>query len=135
MDLQDGRASASRAGVEGAPTTVGDLPARDGIWRQTDRSRWHDGCCVRRDRPEGLERSEPELSAFVSVKGVIEEAAVVCTECGREVDEFTTIAERWLYYSDGRDLYPFCPECAKREFAPDAAVSGRLPLARPPGEE
>jgi len=40
------------------------------------------------------------------------------------VDEFTTIAERWLYYSDGRDLYPYCPPCAKREFADHARNSG-----------
>jgi hypothetical protein len=34
---------------------------------------------------------------------------VRCTECSREVDEFTRIAERWLFYSNGRDLLPFCP--------------------------
>jgi hypothetical protein len=48
-------------------------------------------------------------------------------ECRREVDEFTAIAEKWGYWSDGcRELLPFCPECASREFAPDAPASGRL---------
>jgi hypothetical protein len=53
-----------------------------------------------------------------------------CTECGREVDEFMTIAERWLYYSDGRDLNPYCPACAKREFAEDAPASERAAQSR-----
>ncbi len=45
-------------------------------------------------------------------------------ECGREVDEFTAIAEWWGYWSDGcGELLPFCPECARREFAPDAPAS------------
>jgi hypothetical protein len=58
---------------------------------------------------------------------VFDETLVRCSECGRAVDEFTTIAERWLYYSDGRDLFPYCPMCAEREFADDARVSGRWP--------
>jgi hypothetical protein len=42
-------------------------------------------------------------------------------ECDREVDEFTAIAEKWGYWSDGiGDLPPLCPECARREFAPNA---------------
>jgi hypothetical protein len=36
-----------------------------------------------------------------------------CEECGRAVDEFTAIAERWGFWSDGcGELLPFCPECA-----------------------
>jgi hypothetical protein len=54
----------------------------------------------------------------------MDDMAVSCAECAREVDEFTTIAEKWLYYSDGRDLYPYCPACARREFAEDAPASG-----------
>lgn len=53
------------------------------------------------------------------------DGGVRCTECGRDVDEFTTIAEPWLYYSDGRELYPYCLDCAIREFAEDAPASGR----------
>lgn len=41
---------------------------------------------------------------------------VTCTECGRSVDELTTIADRWTYWTDGVDLRPFCPDCAEREF-------------------
>jgi hypothetical protein len=52
-----------------------------------------------------------------------------CTECGREVDEFMTIAEGWGYWSDGcGDLLAYCPTCTRREFAPDAPASGRWPL-------
>ncbi len=48
-----------------------------------------------------------------------------CEGCGRVVDEFTAIAERWGYWSDGcGELLPFCPECARREFAPNAPASG-----------
>jgi hypothetical protein len=52
-----------------------------------------------------------------------------CAECGREVDEFTAIAEKWGYWSDGiGELVPFCPECATREFAPRRSHNGeRLP--------
>jgi hypothetical protein len=54
-----------------------------------------------------------------------------CEECHRETDEFTAMAERWGYWSDGRgELLPFCPECARREFAPDAPSGGVVPLAR-----
>jgi hypothetical protein len=48
-----------------------------------------------------------------------------CAECDRAVDEFTAIAEKWGYWSDGvGGLVPFCPECARREFAPDARANG-----------
>ena len=40
----------------------------------------------------------------------VDDMAVRCAECKCEVDEFTAIAEGWRYYSDGRDLMPFCPE-------------------------
>ena len=57
------------------------------------------------------------------------EDLIRCTECHRAVDEFLAIAERWGYWSDGcGELLPFCPECAQREFSPDATSSGR---ARP----
>lgn len=50
-----------------------------------------------------------------------------CSECHREVDEFTSIMERWGYRSDGcGELLPFCPECARREFAPDAPFNPSL---------
>jgi hypothetical protein len=29
------------------------------------------------------------------------EKSISCAECGREVDEFTAIAEKWGYWSDG----------------------------------
>ena len=52
--------------------------------------------------------------------------SVRCAECDREVDEFSAIAEKWGYWSDGfGELVPFCPECAKREFAPDSPRSSR----------
>jgi len=57
------------------------------------------------------------------------EDGIRCEQRGRVVDEFTAIAERWGYWSDGcGELLPFCPECARREFAPDALASVRLPL-------
>lgn len=57
------------------------------------------------------------------------EDAVRCSECKRDVDEFTAIAEKWGYWSDGcGELLPFCPECARREFAPGAPASGLVPL-------
>jgi hypothetical protein len=40
---------------------------------------------------------------------------IACSQCDREVDEFTAIAERWGIWSDGTgELVPFCP---RREFA------------------
>jgi len=57
--------------------------------------------------------------------------AVRCPECRREVDEFTAIAERWGYWSDGcGDPLAVCPECSKREFASDAPASAASPRAR-----
>ena len=44
------------------------------------------------------------------------EDGIRCEECGRVVDEFTAIAERWGYWSDGfGELLPFCAKCAERE--------------------
>jgi hypothetical protein len=41
---------------------------------------------------------------------VLDQAAIRCAECGREVDEFTAIAEKWGYWSDGvGELVSFCP--------------------------
>jgi hypothetical protein len=52
--------------------------------------------------------------------------AIRCEQCGREVDEFTAIKERWGYWSDGcGELLAYCPECARREFASDARASAR----------
>ena len=49
---------------------------------------------------------------------------VRCSECRRQVDERTAISEWWGYWSDGAgELVPFCPTCARREFAPDAPAS------------
>ena len=48
---------------------------------------------------------------------------VTCAECGRTVDEPTAEQEGWGYWSDGvGELYPYCPECARREF-------GRVPVS------
>ena len=60
-------------------------------------------------------------------RSVDEVAVIRCLECGREVDEFVAATERWGYWSDGSDLNPFCPECARREFAADAPASARRP--------
>lgn len=62
-----------------------------------------------------------------STKVESEIGGVRCEGCRRAVDEFTAIAERWGYWSDGcGELLPFCPDCARREFAPDADASGRM---------
>jgi hypothetical protein len=62
---------------------------------------------------------------------VTELESIGCVECGREVDEFTAIGEKWGYWSDGAgELVPFCPASAKREFSPDAPASGRDDLSR-----
>jgi len=46
------------------------------------------------------------------------EVPIRCSECRREVDEFSAIADRWGFWSDGcGELLPFCPACARREFA------------------
>jgi len=55
----------------------------------------------------------------------IDDLAIRCTECRDEVDEFTSMAKGWIYYSDGTSLLPYCRECARREFA-SAAPARRL---------
>jgi hypothetical protein len=68
------------------------------------------------------------------VSSAVDDNAVRCTECHREVDEFTAIAERWRYWSDGcGELLPFSPETSKRQFAPDAPASVALRPAPSPG--
>jgi hypothetical protein len=46
---------------------------------------------------------------------------VRCAECGRLLAEDEAQSVRWDWWSHGLgDIYPFCQECARREFAPDA---------------
>jgi hypothetical protein len=60
----------------------------------------------------------------------VDETAIRCEKCRLEVDEFTAIKERWGFWSDGcGELLPFCPECARHEFADDARASA--PSIRP----
>jgi hypothetical protein len=47
-----------------------------------------------------------------------------CGKCARTVYEFTAMAEKWRYWSDGRRLVPICPDGARLEFALDAPASG-----------
>ena len=64
----------------------------------------------------------------------VEGSSPFIRECGREVDEFTAIAEKWGYRSDGTgELLPFCLECARREFAPLSRASDGLEHARQRG--
>ena len=44
-----------------------------------------------------------------------------CANCGRTLGEDEGQAVRWGWRSAGLgELYPFCEECARREFSPDA---------------
>ena len=52
-----------------------------------------------------------------------------CSECHRTVDEFTAIKEQWHFWSDGRDLLPYCPACSGRELGGEATES--VPLVHP----
>ena len=56
-------------------------------------------------------------------KSALEQGGIRCGQCRRDVDEFTAIAEKWGYWSDGV-LVAFCPDCSRREFSPDARASG-----------
>ena len=58
----------------------------------------------------------------------IDDLAIRCAECNDGVDEFTVIAKGWRYFCDGTSLLAYCPECARREFAPDDPPSGVVPL-------
>lgn len=45
-------------------------------------------------------------------------ATVTCSGCSQTIYEDEAQAARWGYWSDGvGDLYPYCIECATREFA------------------
>ncbi len=67
-----------------------------------------------------------------SVGAVPIDDSIRCSECHREVDEFTAIKESWGYWSDGcGDLLPFCPKCAQREFADDGGDGSSLPAREP----
>ena len=54
---------------------------------------------------------------------MLDEASVSCTECNCQANAFTTIAERWRYFQDGSGVFPYCPTCAERKFAPNAPPS------------
>ena len=52
-----------------------------------------------------------------------------CSECRRTPREDENPDDEWRVYSDGIGELPvFCPECAEREFAPDAPASGLVPM-------
>ena len=60
----------------------------------------------------------------------VDHPSVHCAECSRSVDDFTAIAEKWRYWSDGSELVVFCPECARREFLPDPPRERVVPLVK-----
>jgi hypothetical protein len=65
--------------------------------------------------PDSLPRAGDGLSFFRRRKTRTAEAS---RRDAREVDEFTAITEEWGYWSDGvGELVPYCPNCARREFA------------------
>ncbi len=43
---------------------------------------------------------------------------ITCAECSDQVAEDEAEREGWRYWSDGVELYPYCPDCAGREFKP-----------------
>jgi len=56
-----------------------------------------------------------------------EQDVIHCTECDRRVTGTAAATDGWTYWSDGKDLNPYCPECAEREFAPDAPADFSSP--------
>jgi hypothetical protein len=49
-----------------------------------------------------------------------------CVECGCTLGEDEAQAVRWGWWSNGLgDLYPYCENCARREFASDSFASER----------
>jgi len=70
--------------------------------------------------------AKPGSSVQSEIKGGVELGGKIrCSECRRSVDEFTAMAERWGFWSDGcGELLRFCPDCATREFPPDASAGG-----------
>ena len=76
--------------------------------------------------PDSLPRAGDGLSFFRRRKTRTAEAS---RRDAREVDEFTAITEEWGHWSDGvGELVPYCSHCARREFAPNAQASGRVPI-------
>jgi DNA-directed RNA polymerase subunit RPC12/RpoP len=46
----------------------------------------------------------------------------VCAECGRQPRDDENALDDWrVYEGDDAELHVFCPECAEREFSPDAS--------------
>ena len=41
---------------------------------------------------------------------------VRCAGCAHEIGEDEAQAQRWGYWFRVGELYPYCPECAAREF-------------------
>src|SRR5262249_6636305 len=106
-----------------ASRTSGDCPGERARARASGRRR-------RRTRrgPRPLpSRAQARRSPCSRVRPM-DDGAIRCIECKLEVDEYTAIAKGWRYWSDGDSLLPYCPECAKREFAPDAPARGLVPL-------
>ena len=50
----------------------------------------------------------------------MDEAVTCCEECHDEVDKLTAAAEKWHFWSDGRNLLPYCAACSERKFGGEA---------------
>jgi hypothetical protein len=67
--------------------------------------------------------------------GVGRDHTLRCAECHRRPRPDENPDDEWRVYSDGiGELHTFCPECARREFAPDAPASGLAPATPSPAK-
>jgi hypothetical protein len=54
---------------------------------------------------------------------------VVCANCQRGLRPDEWVDDEWRAYADASgEPHLYCPECIRREFAPDSPASGRVPL-------
>ena len=106
----DGSSALALAGMERLP-----LPVRSVRSSFAHRPRLGPGppgvASLGRGRSSRLVERPSLALAFAVVDGSIR-----CSECPREVDEFTAINEQWRYVSDGKNLLAYCPQCHEREF-------------------
>ena len=61
----------------------------------------------------------------------MDEGVIRCEGVSPRVNELQSAVEHWVFWSDGRELLRYCPECSEHELGGEETKTEPLPLVHP----